>query len=295
MLQPMSSLELYSVVCQMQDLCGKRIEKLKMVREGVYEVQLGNSWLIIDLSFGAFLGPSYDWQEDGWCAAITQMVKDKRIDRITQAGLDRILRIDAGDVCLVVELFGGGNILVLKDGIIHRVLKPRQWKGRTLAAGNPYQYPETLVKLPESSDEFLKVSPSILVGKKYAEACKDWASFRELLEMASKGMGTLVGEEFRIGCERPISRVIYEFYTKIAPKLWENEKAERIKGTIAKHKKIIAEFDDKSKEYREKGNYIYDHLQTVDSALELIKSGKWPVGVDIKRRARYMVTLELDV
>lgn len=293
MIQPMTALEIRSVVSQMQELVGKRIEKIKKVNDDVYELQLGGSWLLIDLHFGAFLGPAYDWKDDGWSSSVTQMLKDKRIDKIEQAGLDRIIRIDAGEISLVIELFGGGNIILLKEGVIHRVLKPREWRGRRLIPGNDYKYPETLVKMPETEEEFMKAQPSILVGKKYASQCSGWKEFLKLLDLASNGKGEIADENYRIGGKKDISRIIYEFYTKIVPKMWEKDKLEKIKGTVEKQKKIIEEFEKKAIEYREKGKYIYDHMVDVDSILELIKSGKWPAGVNIKRRSRYMVTLEI--
>jgi predicted ribosome quality control (RQC) complex YloA/Tae2 family protein len=293
MIQPMSSLDIRAVVSQMQELVGKRLKKLRLVNSDVYELQLGSSWLIIDLHFGAFLGPSYDWQENGWASVISQVIKNKRIEKIEQVGLDRIIKIDAEDVSLIFELFGGGNLILTKDGIIRRILKPREWKGRSLYAGKEYAYPETLVKIPETEAEFGKLSPTVLVGKRYASKCRTWGEFLELLELSNTGKGTFTDEDYLIGGKKHISRVIYEFYTKIIPEKWKDSKMERINKTIEQQNKIIQDYEEKARKYREKGRYIYDNLVQIDSILKLINAGKWPSGVNIKRRSRYMVTIEL--
>jgi predicted ribosome quality control (RQC) complex YloA/Tae2 family protein len=288
----MSSLDIRAVVSQMQELVGKRIKRIKFVNSDVYELQLGGSWLIIDLHFGAFLGPSYDWQESGWASSVTQMIKNRRIVNIEQVGLDRIIRIDAGEISLIIELFGGGNVILVKEEKIHRILNQREWKGRKLYAGREYKPPVTLVKIPENEDEFREIPPTRLVGKRYASRCRTWDEFMKLLNLADRGKGEFIEKDYTIEGKKSISRVIYEFYTKIIPEKWKEDKLIRIKKTIEKQKRIIGEYEKKAVECSEKGDYIYDHLVEIDSILKLVKSGKWPDGVNIKSRSRYMITLE---
>lgn len=294
----MSGLELRAVVAELQGFAGSRVQRLRKIRDLVYQLELGNSWLLIDLSFGCFLSPLWEWQEDNFCKSFTGLMKGKRIESIGQVGLDRIIRINCGVWEIVLELFGGGNILVLEDGIIRRVLKPKEWKARKLFPGEKYLLPP-VVEMPKTKEEFEKIPAIQLVGKKYASELVGedaWSRFLILLEKASQGTGSPEAG-FNILGDKPFSRVVGEYYKKEAMEdlgRIKSKNIEKLSATIEKQKELIKEYKNESNLLRTKGKYIYDNLEFFEYILDILKhGGVLPEEVSIKSRVRDMITIEM--
>jgi Predicted RNA-binding protein homologous to eukaryotic snRNP len=68
-------------------------------------------------------------------------LENKRIVGIEQNGLDRIINFNFVNFKLVVELFGGGNLFIVRDGIIEYVYKRREFKDRKLKVNEEYRLP----------------------------------------------------------------------------------------------------------------------------------------------------------
>ncbi len=90
-------------------------------------------------------------------------LRDARVTGIEQPGLDRILWLDLErqetSSRLVVELFRQGNLLLVQNGILIWVLKPRSYRHRTLRVGKAYQLPPqgvdpTIMELEELVEVF---------------------------------------------------------------------------------------------------------------------------------------------
>ena len=56
---------------------------------------------------------------------IRKRLKGEKILEVRQIGFDRIISIDFGEYALVVELFGKGNLILLRNGKIEWALHPR--------------------------------------------------------------------------------------------------------------------------------------------------------------------------
>lgn len=95
-------------------------------------------------------GPSYAFlskykrdnptKPPGFCMELRKHLG--RIDKIEQRGFDRILRIVSGEIELIVEMFGKGNVILLKEGKIIGALKQEEWTDRSTFVGEEYKYPE---------------------------------------------------------------------------------------------------------------------------------------------------------
>ncbi len=72
-------------------------------------------------------------------------LRSGRVTDIGQPGLDRIMWLDIQRQeetrRLVVELFGRGNLMLVQDGLLLWVLKPRDYRHRSLRVGRPYLLP----------------------------------------------------------------------------------------------------------------------------------------------------------
>ena len=72
-------------------------------------------------------------------------LRDAILADIEQSGLDRIMWLymerQGSSIQLVLELFRQGNLLLVQDGILIWVLKPRTYRHRTLRVGQAYRPP----------------------------------------------------------------------------------------------------------------------------------------------------------
>ena len=100
------------------------------------------------------------------------------IDSIHQREFDRILEIKSGDVRLVAELFGKGNVCLVKDDKVIGALRQEQWDDRKTVVGEEHSYPEPapnpfemedyVQNIPEG-DLVRGLASSLSLGGVYAE------------------------------------------------------------------------------------------------------------------------------
>ena len=154
MKREMSSFDVGSIAAEMSALEGGHMDKVFQWDSGTVLFRInvsgqgkrdlffkGGKWLYLPsvkpetpmnpLSFATFLRKHLD---------------NARIGRTTQQGFDRMLvtevfKADA-DYQLIFELFGGGNILLVKDGVIVNCLIHKTMRDRSVRPGEPYVMPK---------------------------------------------------------------------------------------------------------------------------------------------------------
>ncbi|HLF06209.1 MAG TPA: ribosome rescue protein RqcH, partial [Thermoplasmata archaeon] len=126
-------------------------------------------------------------EPDRFLKLLRSRLENRRLERIAQAGFDRILRFGFGGPTLVVELFAGGNLILLEaDDQIADSLRRVRLKSRAVLPGAVYTLPPGVDPREWGAVEFLarlRASKSDLV--------------RTLA--AAMGLGSDVAEE---ACER---------------------------------------------------------------------------------------------
>jgi len=91
--------------------------------------------------FSSFSMPAKQ-QSSGFGGFLKKHLSGKKILKLEQHGLDRILVLEFNDYFLVLELFAKGNIILTdKKMEILGVLRNEQWKDRTLRKGREYIFP----------------------------------------------------------------------------------------------------------------------------------------------------------
>ena len=154
MKREMSSFDVGSIAAEMSALEGGHMDKVFQWDSGTVLFRInvsgqgkrdlffkGGKWLYLPsvkpetpmnpLSFATFLRKHLD---------------NARIGRTRQQGFDRMLvtevfKADA-DYQLIFELFGGGNILLVKDGVIVNCLIHKTMRDRAVRPGEPYVMPK---------------------------------------------------------------------------------------------------------------------------------------------------------
>ncbi len=233
---------------------------------------------------------------------------NKKILGFEQVNFDRIIIFKTPEYDLIFELFGGGNVIVVKDGIIEKAYKEREWRHRSIMRGELYHPPEekkhplkdidSLCDVVNSSskDVVRAIATGYNLGRYSEEVC-----YRAGVDKNKKGV---TDEE----CEKlkKAIREIFEFdgcylyrdFFSPVPLKYRKEEYEKFEsmnecldrylssfspevvGDLRLHNikemqlKKIEEFKEEERKNREIGDKIYEHFQEVEEIIQKAKRGE---------------------
>ncbi len=177
----------------------------------------------------------------GFGAYLKKQLYNKRIEKVWQHSVDRIIVIEFKEHYLVCELFGQGNtILCSKDWSIMQPLRREEWKGRKLWKGEKYSFPQNLAKEKEKEleEKISKAKPNPMLMEKTDE------HFSESMEK---------NEE-------------------------EEKKVERRKKGLEHSRKQQEEakkkFQEQAEKNKKKGEKIYENYSEIKEILETVKEAR---------------------
>ena len=151
----LSSMDIAALVQEFQSLIGAYIRKAYQPEREVVVIRLntgeGRRELVIRTGRAVFLsskGPENPPQPTGFAMLLRKHLTNGRIVSVEQQEFDRIIilciqkeeRFD-----LIIEGFGDGNIILVKDGTIIQPLISRTWRHRVVRAGREYEVPPPMV------------------------------------------------------------------------------------------------------------------------------------------------------
>ena len=88
---------------------------------------------------------------------LRKYIDNARVNGVRQVGFDRVVEMSLskadGDYQLIFEMFGGGNVLLVKDGTILNCLIQKTWRDRKTRPGEPYVMAKSRFDPTESSEE----------------------------------------------------------------------------------------------------------------------------------------------
>ncbi|MBU0980859.1 MAG: NFACT family protein [Nanoarchaeota archaeon] len=150
----LSALELGIMAKELQLLKGARLQKLfqQGKKEFLFHFHVPNEGKrLLKIVF-----PTYIFFTDTkppqaeppmFCQRLRKLLAGCWIRSIAQHGFERILilELEAKEkLTMILELFGTGNLIILKDKKIEMVLEKRMWKDREITRGAEYKFPESV-------------------------------------------------------------------------------------------------------------------------------------------------------
>ena len=186
----LAAFDVLALVGELEELAGARIEKvlqpserelvlrLKGPAKGTQELVVADGkWLFLrekEVSEGPPPPP--------FAMLLRKHLENRAVRSISQKGFERIVVLDFDGYELVLELFGEGNIILVKDGVIVQPMRTQSWEHREVRPGRPYEYPPPRMD-PRTLDtgEFSRIlasstgdivrtlAVSINLGGRYAE------------------------------------------------------------------------------------------------------------------------------
>jgi predicted ribosome quality control (RQC) complex YloA/Tae2 family protein len=192
MKQALSSFDLRALVAEWQGLVGGYIDKVYQRDDEVIfrinvpdhgKVELyskSGRWLCLHEVENKPESPP------AFAQALRRLLDNARVTAVEQRGFDRIavFRIERGPerFDVVFEVFGKGNLVLVRDGTTVAALYPQKFKDRTVQVGEPYKYPAAGVDplevdrhgfadaLTKAKGQVVRVLASVMnLGGTYAE------------------------------------------------------------------------------------------------------------------------------
>lgn len=173
------------------------------------------------------------------------LFENQKIISVAQHGNDRILVINCANILLILELFGEGNIIVTENNDSKKIIAvhaAREWKGRTLKSGQPYQFPLNQTTIEKKHDE--------------TEMSKEEIE-KLFIRIESAAMGQQDEEQ---------ERVVRETKSQIQKKALEIN--------LERQQKQMHEWENEMKELQRKGEWIYSHFAEVEAIIQALQRAK---------------------
>ena len=123
------------LIANAEYLKGAYVKKVNSYEDAIiikmHKKDEGNKGLLLDLN-GWFYFTDLEGELSQVAKYLREELDNLRIENIEQLNFDRIIRIEFSfGKSLILEMFGGGNLILLKDNIIEFALKYREWKSKT--------------------------------------------------------------------------------------------------------------------------------------------------------------------
>ncbi len=198
MKKEMSSFDVRSVVTELSGLEGAHMDKIYHWGAGnvLFRINVQGSgkkelffkdkkWL-----YSPSVKPETPTLPTSFASFLRKYLDNARVNGVRQIGFDRIVEMSLsksdGDYQLIFEMFGGGNVLLVKDGTILNCLIQKTWRDRKTRPGEPYIMPKSRFDPTTSSEEdFISsfrtsdsdavrtLATSVNLGGQYAEEICD--------------------------------------------------------------------------------------------------------------------------
>lgn len=314
-------------------IVGKRIDKFRKVRDNLYRIKIGESEYIIEpgVRFHPTKYIEKTEDKDNLCEKISKEIGNSKVNSIEQINEDRIIEITTNQGSLILEMFGKGNIILVKEGKIAGALKNEKWADREIKPHANYIPPKGGNKKIEFDDKYVIVS--ILkapIGKEYAKAVLS------SLKIDEKTSGTKINDEERRKILEEVGQIsdpknkkptaviekegeIVEFYTtdrcvregekKYYEKFVEaaddyyfkykkvNPEIEKLENRLEKQLQRKEELENEAKEFKKIGDWIYENQELIEGLIRNCKNTK---GIEEMEKKGYRVNkkdkkIELEV
>ena len=198
MKKEMSSFDVRSIVTELSGLEGAHMDKIyhwgagnvlfriNVQGEGKRELFFRDKkWL-----YCPSVKPETPTLPTSFASFLRKYIDNARVNGVRQVGFDRVVEMSLskadGDYQLIFEMFGGGNVLLVKDGTILNCLIQKTWRDRKTRPGEPYLMPKSRFDPTESSrEDFMSsfrssdsdavrtLATSVNLGGQYAEEICD--------------------------------------------------------------------------------------------------------------------------
>lgn len=306
-----SSLDLYYLVKELQDLINTRIsqvyhpEKHVIILE-IYSARTGKKFL--KFTPGLFLEIIEEKQSaekpSGFCMFLRKYLANAKIIKIEQRGFDRIIEVTLKQhdetYILISEFFPKGNFLITKkDYEILQCLEVQEWNGRILKPKETYKSPkpplnplelsqskvQEIIKFSDKENIVKTLAINFSLGGEYAETILSLANIKkEQKTLSEKEVKQIYKTLQSIKNNKPNKIIKQEKINqkeKVSQAEIERQKEiQSLKNILQIQNKKIKELEHEEETERKKADMLYENYEESENA---IKNNQKEIWFEIKR------------
>lgn len=297
----MANLDYKLIVQELQPIVGKFYDKFYELETGKFRLKFGRDNILIELPLRIH---KTKYIEEAPAATpfamkIRKELKGKLLTKLSQHKKDRVIIFDFDGTKVIAEMFGKGNLVLVREGKILAVYSRERWKGRELKPRADYAFPpsetKTLEELMDSKSENAIAAElrSLDIGMSYVRALLEDAkvehskplseltkeekaaiesSFRTLKSAPHKFSAFTKGKKFP-----SLSEALDEYYGIPEPIDEEEEEKEteleKLTRLLETQEQRLKELKEEEQDARKKADYIYAHYEEIGEILSLYKKG----------------------
>jgi len=224
---------------------------------------------------------------------IRKLLKGEKIIKISQEGLERIIKFDCEDLQIIIDFTPNSNIFIQTKQQKIKLFKKAEisLKEKEKPKSKFFELFEKGVA-PLYANEYIQRNLSIEVGDWLNQLIKrkEYLLFRngKIKDYAItkiQNYSNLKAQTFD-----SINSLLDNVYKQIIEEENEGfekekkEKIEKLKKILAQQEENIKELEDEEKKYREIGDYIFQHLDGINELIKKARNGEIKVIFDGKRK-----------
>lgn len=343
MKKEMTSFDIMVMSAELQRLVGSYIDKIYQPQTNRLHFRFnipgsGKENLIVDVGKWIYLDPTAkpSGKAMSYGMFLRKYLTNGKVIRIRQRKFDRIIDIlidRKGVFRLVLEMFGKGNVILVKDGLILQPLRSKSWSGRELRAHREYRFPpermdapslgheEVLCIISSSEKDLVRaLAVDLNLGGVYAEELCNRAGVdkgapakelsRETLDSLIRALTEILDE-----ISRPAPVVVYDGdvptdvvpiklrkyenlkqverksfseaiveYLASQPRDVKDERIARLERRMRQQEEALKKHRGKAVECHEIAEFIYTHYEAIEKAIQSLRAGEVPSGIQLVAR-----------
>ena len=224
---------------------------------------------------------------------IRKLLKGRKVLGISQEGLERRILIDCGELKLIIDFTPNYNIFIQT-----KEQKIKLFKKEEIATKEKEKPKNKFFELfemgvpPIYANEYIQKNLSISIEEWLNQLIKrkEYLIFKngKIKDYAITKIGKY--SSLQIETYSSINQLLDEVYKQIIEEEKEGfekekkEKIEKLKKILAQQEENIKQLEKEEKNYREIGDYIFQHLNEINELIEKAKKGEIKVIFDGKRK-----------
>ena len=306
----MTNLDYSFIVEEFSSLVGKHFSRIRKLGEGIYRMKVGSTEIICEagvrLHSTKYLGEAET--PDKFVQKVSKELENAKLLSVEQINKDRIVAFNFNKGQLVFEMFGHGNISLVKEGKIVSAMKYESWAGREIKAGAEYKPPPYHpAERIELSDKYIVSSLMRLpLGKEYALEILARAGIseqkpgqelsKEEVSRIEQGLDALkksakphlfykenkpvafslvkLSEYSELGSKQlpSLNEAADEYYANVER---PDPRLEKLQRRLDNQQKRLLSLSEEEKANRDKGDHIYKSYTEIEKILELARAGRF--------------------
>lgn len=194
----MANLDYTFMAKELQPVVHKFFDQFYELSEGRFRLKFGRDIILIELGVRLhktkYVEPAPP--ATPFAMKVRKELKGKTLSALRQHGKDRVMVFDFEGTLLIAEMFGEGNLLLIRDGKILSAYSRKKWRGRSLLPGRDYSFPPSS---PKTLNEVFAENPDSPAGSAFRDLDIGMSYVRAILKSAgvpdSKPVSSLSKEE----------------------------------------------------------------------------------------------------